>query len=360
MNYDESALNMIRELSDAPGASGFEEEVVAVARRWAAPIGEMKEDFLRNLYIYRKENRGNKPVLMLDAHSDEVGLIIQAIKPNGTLRFLPLGSWNKNALVSSKVLVRNADGEYIPGIIAAKPVHYMSAAEKANPALDISDMVIDVGAASYEDAVKNFRIRIGEPVVPATKFYFDERNGLMFGKGFDCRMGCAAMLEALRRLEGEELPCDVVAVLSTQEELGPRNSKVTVQHIQPDIAIVMEGCPADDTFAEPYMIQTALKKGPMFRHMDISAICAPRYQRWALDLAAKEGIPVQEAVRQGGGNNAASIQTALTGAPSIVCGVPVRYAHATDCISAYYDFEMSVRMVMALLRNITAEVISGI
>ena len=63
MNYDESALNMIRELSDAPGASGFEEEVVAVARRWAAPIGEMKEDFLRNLYIYRKENRGNKPVL---------------------------------------------------------------------------------------------------------------------------------------------------------------------------------------------------------------------------------------------------------------------------------------------------------
>ena len=360
MEFDKSALTMIQELSDAPGASGFEEEVVQVARRWAAPIGEMKEDFLRNLYIYRKENTGNKPVLMLDAHSDEVGLIIQAIKPNGTLRFLQLGSWNKNALVSSKVLVRNADGAYIPGIIAAKPVHYMSAAEKANPALDIADMVIDVGATSYQDAVENFRIRIGEPVVPATKFWFDQRNGLMFGKGFDCRMGCAAMLEALRRLDGEDLPCDVVAVLSTQEELGPRNSKVTVQHIKPDIAIVMEGCPADDTFAESYMIQTALKKGPMFRHMDVSAICAPRYQRWALDLAAKEGIPVQEAVRQGGGNNAASIQTTLTGAPAIVCGVPVRYAHATDCISAYYDFEMSVRMVMALLRNITSDVIAGI
>ena len=360
MEFDRSALTMIQELSDAPGASGFEEEVVQVARRWAAPIGEMKEDFLRNLYIYRKENTGNKPLLMLDAHSDEVGLIIQAIKPNGTLRFLQLGSWNKNALVSSKVLVRNADGAYIPGIIAAKPVHYMSAAEKANPALDIADMVIDVGATSYQDAVENFRIRIGEPVVPATKFWFDQRNGLMFGKGFDCRMGCAAMLEALRRLDGEDLPCDVVAVLSTQEELGPRNSKVTVQHIKPDIAIVMEGCPADDTFAESYMIQTALKKGPMFRHMDVSAICAPRYQRWALDLAAKEGIPVQEAVRQGGGNNAASIQTTLTGAPAIVCGVPVRYAHATDCISAYYDFEMSVRMVMALLRNITSDVIAGI
>ena len=105
------------------------------------------------------------------------------------------------------------------------------------------------------------------------------------------------------------------------------------------------------------MIQTALKKGPMFRHMDVSAICAPRYQRWALDLAAKKGIPVQEAVRQGGGNNAASIQTALVGAPAIVCGVPVRYAHATNCISSGFDYEAAVQMLIALLENITEDVI---
>jgi len=358
MFVDPNALNMIRELADAPGASGFEEEVVAVARRYAEPIGEMKEDFLRNLYIYRKENKGNRPVVMLDAHSDEVGLIIQSIMPNGCLRFLPLGSWNRGSLAGSKVLVRNADGEYIPGIVASKPVHFMSAAEKANASDDLSSMVIDIGAVSCEDAVENFHVRIGEPVVPDTKFYYDEQHDLMFAKGFDCRIGCAAMLEALRRLDGKELPCDVVAVLSTQEELGPRNSKVTVHHINPAIAIVMEGCPADDTFTPGYAIQTALKKGPMFRHMDISAICAPRYQRWALDLAKEKGIPVQEAVRQGGGNNAASIQTALVGAPSIVAGVPVRYAHSTNCISTYFDFEMTVRMVMALLENITPEMIA--
>ncbi len=360
MVTDPQVLQLIQELADAPGASGFEEEVVAVARRWAAPIGELEEDFLRNLYIRRRENTGHKPVIMLDAHSDEVGLIVQAIKPNGTLRFLPLGSWNKNALVSSKVMVRNALGQYIPGIIAAKPVHFMSAAEKAAPGLEISAMVIDIGATSYEDAVNNFHIRMGEPVVPATKFHYDEAHDLIFGRAFDCRIGCAAMLEALRRLEGKDLPCDVVAVLSTQEELGPRNSKVTVHHINPDIAIVMEGCPADDTFAEGYMIQTALKKGPMFRHMDVSAICAPRFQRWALELAAKKGIPVQEAVREGGGNNAASIQTALVGAPAIVEGIPVRYAHATNCMCSYYDFEMGVQMLMALLENITPELIKTI
>ena len=358
MQVDSNALQMIAELADAPGASGFEDEVVSVARRWCAPIGELKEDFLRNLYIYRKENRGNRPVVMLDAHSDEVGLVVHSIKPNGTLRFLMLGSWNKNALIGTKVRVRNADGDYLPGIIAAKPVHFMSAAEKETAASDISGMVIDVGAVSYEDAVENFRVRMGEPVVPDTKFHYDEKRDLMFGKGFDCRIGCAALIEALRRLDGKELPCDVVGVLSTQEELGPRNSKVTVHHVHPDIAIVMEGCPADDTFTEPYAIQTALKKGPMFRHLDVSAICAPRYQRWALDLAAKKGIPVQESVRQGGGNNAASIQTALVGAPSIVCGIPVRYAHAPNCISTWYDFEKAVEMVIALLENITPEMIA--
>ena len=248
----------------------------------------------------------------------------------------------------------------IPGIIAAKPVHFMTAAERANPSMDISSMVIDIGATSYEDAVENFHVRMGEPVVPATTFYHDEARGLLFGKAFDCRIGCAAMLEALHRLEGKELPCDVVAVLSTQEELGPRNSKVTVHHVNPDIAIVMEGCPADDTFTEPYAIQTALRKGPMFRHLDVSAICAPRYQRWALDLAAKKGIPVQESVREGGGNNAASIQTALVGAPSIVCGVPVRYAHATNCISTEFDFEATVQMVIALLENIDETMIRGL
>ena len=92
--------------------------------------------------------------------------------------------------------------------------------------------------------------------------------------------------------------------------------------------------------------------------MIFSQICAPRYQRWALDLAAKEGIPVQESVREGGGNNAASIQTAWIGAPSIVAGVPVRYVHSTNCITSYFDFEMTVRMVMALLKNITPEMIT--
>jgi len=239
MQINEKTLQMILDLGDAPGPSGFEDEAVAVARWYADCLGEIQEDFLRNLYIYRKENTGNKPVLMLDAHSDEVGFMVHSIKPNGTLRFVTLGGWNKNALVSSKVLVRNALGEYIPGIIASKPVHFMKAAERQNPTLEISDMVIDIGATSAQEAAEVFHIRMGEPVVPATKCSYDRDHDLIFGKGFDCRIGCAALIEALRRVEGKDLPCDVVGVLSSQEEVGERGCKVAVNRVKPDIAIVL-------------------------------------------------------------------------------------------------------------------------
>ena len=348
-------IDMLKRLADAPGAAAFEDAVVAVAREYAAPLGTLEEDCLRNLYIYRKENTGNKPVIMLDAHTDEVGFMIHSIKPNGTLRFLPLGSWNKGSVMGTKVLVRNRHGEYLPGIIAAKPVHFQTAAEKAGGNMELDDMVIDVGAISAEDAAENFGIRIGEPVVPAVTTEYDEKRDIIFGKAFDDRIGAAALLEVLRRLEGVELPCDVVGVLSTQEELGLRSAKVTVNRVKPAAAIVLEGCPADDTFTEPYAIQTALKKGPMFRHMDKSLVCNPRFQRFVLDLAQEKGLPIQESVRKGGGNNAAAVQTEHLGAPAVVAGVPVRYIHAPNCMASGFDLEATVQVVIEILKNLTPE-----
>ena len=352
-------IQMLCKLADAPGASAFEDEVVAVARQYAAPLGTLEEDCLRNLYIHRKENTGNKPVIMLDAHTDEVGFMIHSITPNGTLRFLPLGGWNKGSVMGTKVLVRNAQGEYLPGIVAAKPVHFQSAAEKANANTELEDMVIDVGATSAQDAVDNFGIRIGEPVVPAVTCQYDEKRDIIFGKAFDDRAGCAVMLEVLRRLEGVELPCDVVGVLSTQEELGLRSAKVTVNRVKPAAAVILEGCPADDTFTESYAIQTALKKGPMFRHMDRSLVCNPRFQRFVLDLAREKGLPVQESVRSGGGNNAAAVQTEHLGAPAVVAGVPVRYVHAPNCMATGFDLEATVQVVVEILKTLTPERIAS-
>ena len=352
-------LAMIEALSNAKAPSGFEDETIAAARPYAAPIGPLKEDHLRNFYIGRHANTGGKPVMMLDAHSDEVGFMVHSVHDNGTLRFVTLGGWNLNTLPSSKVLVRNACGDYIPGIIAAKPVHFMSAKELNSPTLELKNLVIDVGASSKEEAIRDFHIRIGEPVVSDVRFSYDAKHDVMMGKAFDCRIGCAALLETMRRLKDEQLDVDLTAVLSSQEEVGERGATVAVRTVSPSVAICFEGCPADDTFTEPYAIQTALRKGPMIRFMDRSIICSPRYQRFTLDLAGRKGLPIQASVREGGGNNGAVINTALDGIPVIVIGVPVRYIHSHYGITTYYDFEASVQLAVEVCRAMNQEVIDS-
>lgn len=241
IKVNQETLQMIADLSNARGASGFEDETVQAAAKHIGEGYTTEEDCLRNFYMYRTANSGNKPVFMLDAHSDEVGFMVHSIRPNGTLRFVALGGWNVGSLASSKVLVRNSEGKYLPGVIAAKPVHFMSASEKASAgAADISSLSIDIGAVSAKDAAENFKIRIGEPVVPDVTLEYDEEHDLMFGKAFDCRIGCAALIETLRRLRDEKLDVDVVGVLSSQEEVGERGMKVAVNLIKPQIAICFE------------------------------------------------------------------------------------------------------------------------
>lgn len=353
-------LSLIGDLSNAFGPSGFEDAVFDVAKTYCGDIAEVTDDCLRNIYIRPHDFRGNRPVFMLDAHCDEVGFMVHSIRPNGTLRFVALGGWNMNALTSSKVLVRNAEGEYLPGIIAAKPVHFMSAAERGGASsASISDFSIDVGATSAKEAVETFKIRIGEPIVSDVQFQYDKERDVMLGKAFDCRIGCAALIETMHRLHGKELAVDVFGVLSSQEELGERGVKVAVNKVRPQIAICFEGCPADDTFTEPYAIQTALKKGPMIRFMDKSIVCNPRYQRYTLDLAKKQGLAVQSSVREGGGNNGATVHNSLDGIPVIVIGVPVRYIHSHYGITSYYDFEATVQLAAAVVESMNEKIIQS-
>lgn len=352
-------LGLIGAVSDAPGASGFEDEVVKVLRTYAEPLGAVSEDKMRNLYVERRGNAPGKPVVQLDAHTDEVSFMVQAIKPNGTLRFLELGRWVAAALAAKRVLVRNAKGEYIPGVIATTPPHYMTEAQR-NAAPDSANMVIDVGACSYEEAVNDFHLRIGEPVVADVRFEYDAAHDLMRGKAFDCRLGCAAIASTLEALEGETLDVNVVGAWACQEEVGTRGATVTAAHVKPDIAIVFEGCPADDTFAEPYMIQTALKMGPMLRYMDARMITHPRFQRFALDLGEGLGIPVQASVRSGGSTNGAPIHLSNQGVPCIVIGLPTRYIHTHNSIAAFVDYENAVRLAVEVVKALNEDVLAGL
>lgn len=355
MNTNE-IVKMLEELSDAMGAPGFEEDAVKVAKKYAKPLGNVHTDTMHNLFIRPQSNTGDKPVIMLDAHTDEVAFMVHSILPNGMIRFIPLGGWVDYAVPAHRVWVLSKSGEYIPGVVATKPVHYMSAAERAKQ-IAIEDMVIDVGSCSYDETVNDYGVRVGAPIVPDVKFEFDEKHGTFLGKAFDCRLGCAAVLAVMDQLKGEELGVDVVGALSVQEEVGTRGAKVTVNTVKPDIAIVFEGCPADDSFVPENQIQTGMKRGPMLRHIDRSMITHPKFQRFALDMAEKHGIPVQEGVRTGGSTNGGSIHLAEQGIPVIVIGLPVRYAHSHYCYSALSDLENSVKLAVEVIRGLNAGVL---
>ncbi len=357
MNNRNQSLKLISTLSDANGPSGFEDEVVAAARAEMEGFAALSEDPLRNLYLSRRENTGDRPVVMLDAHSDEVGFMIRQILPNGTMRFLPLGGWSNYTVPASKVRVRTLGGNWISGIVATKPVHYMSAAERGKTP-EIADMVIDIGVSSYEEAIE-MGMAVGAPVAPDVSFEYNEKNGVMLGKAFDCRMGCAALCDTLRELDGEELSVDVTGVFTSQEEVGDRGVQVAARTVHPDLAIVFEGAPADDTFSPASEIQTGLGKGVMLRHYDLGMITNPRLMRYALNLASEYGIPHQEAVRTGGRTNGAQINLTGQGVPVIVLSVPVRYAHTHHGFSSIEDYENTVKLAAQLIRSLDEEIISG-
>lgn len=349
------SLQLIEKLSNANGVSGFEDEVVHLFSEAVKDLGEVTEDPMRNVYVRRRGNTGHRPVVQLDAHSDEVGFMVQAIKPNGTLRFVTIGSWAPVNIPAHKVRVRNRDGVYLPAIITSIPPHFMTAEQKkAVP--KISDMAIDVGATSAEEVKNQFKIDIGAPVVPDVRFEYLDHRDVMLGKAFDNRIGTACLADTLRELDGQDLDVDIVASLSAQEEVGERGAQVTVKKIQPDLSIVFEGPPADDTFSPEYMIQTGMKRGPMLRDRDTSIIVNPRFQKYVLDRAGAKGIKAQRAVRTGGGNDGAVINL-YSGAPTIVLGIPVRYAHTPYSYVAFEDYVSALKLTVDVLKSLNAEVI---
>lgn len=347
-----AAIENIKKLSDLPGISGFEDEVVKYVRNQWSELGETDTDGIKNLYL-ETSSKEEALTIQLDAHSDEVGFIVQAIKPNGLLQFLTVGGWVPSNIAAQKVKVQNRNGDYIQGIVTSKPPHFMSDEERAK-GLTIASLSIDIGAKSKKEVEETFGIRIGSPVVPDVTCDFDETTNLFLGKAFDCRIGVACMMDVFDELKDKELPFNLTGTLTAQEEVGLRGAQVAAKKVKADLAIVFEGCPADDTSSEDYMIQSALGNGPMLRYFDVSMITNPEFQNKVVDLANEREIPVQVSVRSGGGTNGAAINL-YNGAPAIVVGIPVRYAHTHHCYVDYHDYEAAKRLVVEFLTSLTAE-----
>lgn len=353
-----NSLNLIEDLSNANGISGFEDEVLSVIKKYTAADFKIKEDNIKNLFLHRKETSKKKPVVMLDGHSDEIGFMVQSIRPNGTLRFLPIGGWFSQNVAAHKVRIKNGEGKYLKGVVASKPPHFMTDEEK-NRLIKIDQMVIDVGASSKEEIIEKYKIEPGAPIIPDVKFEYDKKNKIMLGKAFDNRLGCACVIDIMYRLISEELNVNIVGSISAQEEVGTRGAEIAARTLNPDLAIVFEGTPADDTFKDKYDSQAAINKGPQIRHRDVSIIANPRFTKYARDIARKNNIEFQDAVRKGGGNNGGKITLNNSGVPTIILGVPVRYAHTHYGFSSFADYKNTVKWSVEIIRKLNPDIIAG-
>ncbi len=334
---------MIKELSEAFGPSGFEEEVVDVVASYATPL-TYEVDAMNNVYVYLNPHDPNKPTLMLDAHLDEVGFMVQSIHANGLIAMAPLGGWVPSNVPAHTVHIKTQSGDKVKGIIASKPPHFMSDAEKSAP-LVLENLLIDVGVTSRCEVVERLGIQPGDPIAPEVAFSENTSTGVLFGKAFDNRLGCACVLQTLLELKSHtDLPFNVVGAFAAQEEVGTRGAQVTAQVVKPDVAIVFEGSPADDLYYDAYQSQGALKKGVQIRHRDASYISHRRFIDAAKKMADQKNIPYQSAVRHKGGTNAGKIHLQNKAVPVLVLGVPSRYVHTHYNYAATEDFNAAVAL----------------
>ncbi|WP_125767713.1 M42 family metallopeptidase [Lapidilactobacillus wuchangensis] len=351
-----AAIDLIQRLSNVYGISAFEDKVTELFKEEVAGTGKITEDHMRNVFVQQNNNTGTKPVVELDAHSDEVGFMIRAIKSNGQMMFVQVGGWAIVTIPAQKVKVQNRHGKWISGIVSSTPPHFMTPEERTRlPKMD--ELSIDVGASSAQEIADVYQIEIGAPVVPDITCEYNEDTELFLGKAFDNRIGTALLASTMKDLGNDQLDVDLVAGLSSQEEVGDRGAEVVVRKIKPDLAIVFEGAPADDTVMPDYLIQAGLRKGPMLRHFDSTIVTNPHFQQFALDIAAENDIPVQRSVRTGGGQDGAIINR-YNGAPTIVISVPVRYAHTPYCFIAYSDYENALNLAKLIIRQLNADVIA--
>ena len=148
---------------------------------------------------------------------------------------------------------------------------------------------------------------------------------------------------------------DVVGAFASQEEVGIRGAKVTTQVVQPDLAIVFEGSPADDPYFSIGLAQGALKKGVQIRRLDSSYISNTDFIEFAHKIGDKFGIKYQDAVRRGGGTDAGAINLSAKATPVLTLGIPSRYVHSHHNFCAMEDIDAAIQLAAEVIRALDEE-----
>lgn len=347
----DATAQLLKALSEAAGPSAFEEDVRAiVAAEFQALGAGVEYDGLGSVHATLPGN-ATGPRIMVTAHMDEVGLMVQHITPDGYLRVKALGGILGQALPDQRWTVLGRKGP-VTAISGLRTTHVLPASQR-DIVWPIEDTFLDVGATSRDEVVA-MGIRPGDGIAPLSGF-LAMPNGRYAGKAWDDRVGLAVMIVAARRIraEGVRLPGQVIWVATTQEEIGLRGAQTAVDLARPDLGISIEaGVSADYPAIGPTQAQERLGGGPGLFLLDSSMIPNRKLRDFFFDVAAQSGIPLQPNVLTGYGEDGAEIQRYDTGRPAVNMTVPTRYLHGHTGLIQRSDFDGAVELLIQVLTRL--------
>ncbi|MDQ4043868.1 MAG: M42 family metallopeptidase [Chloroflexota bacterium] len=342
MNFD-----LLERLCQAPGIGSREHRVRDLVREELSRYAdEQYVDALGNLVSVR---RGSGPRIMVAAHMDEIGFVIRHVDDNGFVRVQQVGGFDSRVLAAQRVLVHTRGGQTLPGALqpSTKPVHLMKPGESKE--LKLEDLFIDTGLEA--DVVRE-QVSVGDMV---TLDRASVRMGQMVvSKALDDRVGLYVMIEALRNVA--ETNAEIVAVATTQEEVGLRGAQTAAFHLEPDIAIALDVTIADDVPGIPAEEAiTRLGAGTAIKVFDSSQIPHPAIIEALRSIAESEDIPYQLEVLPRGGTDAGAIQRARGGAYTGTISIPCRYIHSVNEAAHERDIDASVQLLARFLERAKLE-----
>ena len=350
---------LLVKLTEANAIAGNEGQVRKLFKEEAQPYAEeFLEDGLGGIFA---RHTGDKegPRILMAAHMDEVGFMVNRITEKGFLHFITIGGWWSQVVLAHQVTVTTRDGKEYLGVTGSKPPHVLTPEVRKKP-IDIKDVFIDVGASSKEE-VEEMGIRPGDMVTPYIKTRRMNDTPFWLGKAWDNRIGCAVAIDVLQHAHENKHPNILFSGANVQEEIGLRGAKVSPNLVRPDIAIALDTGTAGDT---PGMTaqeaDSELGKGPQVIVYDASMVGHKGLRDFVIEVAEKHDIPFQYTFIPGGGTDAGSFHTLQTGIPSIAITVPVRYLHSETSVIHEDDYKNTVRLVNAILDELDADALQRI
>ena len=349
-------VEMLQKLADAPGPPGFEEPIRKLMVGYLKPHADsIQYDGLGSI-IAKQGAQG--PRIMVDAHMDELGGMIRRITPRGLLTMQMLGGWLDQALVDQRWIVIGSKGP-VRAVTGIRDVHVVPPEERTR-VYPRDSLFLDVGAKD-EAEVLAMGVSPGDPVVPDAPFTVMNGTGNYLGKGWDDRVGCGVVVEAIRRMASLAHPNQIFWAITTQEEVGLRGAHTASEMIKPEIGIAIEGGITGDVFpGRAEETQVKLGAGPGIFLYDSSALPNRTFTQFVRQTAASKNLPLQSDLVQGYGDDSAEIQKTLGGVPTVNLVVPVRYTHSHNGIMNRRDFDQMVELLVAMLQKLDTAAVAKI